>query len=87
MIGTRKDEEAAALKQFPGLAEVRKTLEEKTAESVAWKTFATALAVGTQNLAANEEKFGAKDEPQYQMTDIDEARKDGIMPISYQKAE
>jgi hypothetical protein len=54
---------------------------------MAWKTFATALAVGTQNLEKHKEKFEAEDEPQYQIIDINEARKDGIMPISYERPE
>ena len=45
------------------------------------------LAVGTQNLEENQKEFEANDQPQYQITDINQARKDGIMPISYQKAE
>jgi len=85
MIGGREHEEEAALKVMDGLNGIRAKLEKKTAESVAWKTFATALAVGTQNLERNKAKFEAEDEPQYQITDINEARKDGIMPISYEK--
>ena len=87
MIGSSKDEEGAALKKFEGLQDVRKTLDKKVAESTAWKTFVTALAVGTLNLEEHQKKFEANDQPQYQITDINQARKDGIMPISYQKAE
>ena len=85
MIGSREEQEAAALKAMTGLQEIRAKLDKKTAQSVAWKTFATALAVGTQNLQKNEAKFEAEDEPQYQITDINEARQDGIMPIAYLK--
>ena len=63
------------------------TWDKKVAESTAWKTFVTALAVGTLNLEEHEKKFEANDQPQYQITDINQARKDGIMPISYQRAE
>lgn len=87
MIGERKDEEEAALKVMDGLSEIRAKLDKKTAGSVAWKTFATALALGTQNLEKNKAKFEAEDEPQYQIVDVNEARKDGIMPISYEKPE
>ena len=87
MIGSQKEQEAEALKEFKGLEEIRATLDKKMAESTAWKTFATAAAVGTLTLEQNQKKFEAGDNPQYQITDIDEARKDGIMPISYQKAE
>ncbi len=87
MLGSSKDQEKEALDKFKGLQEVRGTLEKSVAESAAWKTFVTALAVGTLNLDENQAKFEVQDQPQYQITDIDEARKDGIMPISYQKAE
>ncbi len=85
MIGTREDEEKEALKLMDGLGELRGKLDKKVAQSVAWKTFATALALGTQNLEKNAKKFEAENEPQYQVTDIDDARHDGIMPIAYLK--
>ena len=47
-----------------------------------WKTFAKALQTGTEDLAKNKEKIDAAD-PNYQWIDLAEARKDGIMPISY----
>jgi hypothetical protein len=47
-----------------------------------WKTFAKALQTGTEDLARNKEKIEAND-PSYQWIDLAEARKDGIMPISY----
>lgn len=87
MLGSSKDQEKEALDKFKGLQEVRGTLEKSVAESAAWKTFVTALAVGTLSLDENQAKFEVQDQPQYQITDIDAARKDGIMPISYQKAE
>ncbi len=87
LIGTREDEEAEALKVFDGLRGIRASLDKKIAQSVAWKTFATALAVGTVRLEKNKEHFEAEDQPQYQIIDINEARTDGIMPISYEKAD
>lgn len=85
MIGSHDDQEVKALKVMDGLAEIRGTLDNKVAQSVAWKTFATALAVGSSNLEQNAAKFEAEDEPQFQITDIDDARADGIMPIGYVK--
>jgi hypothetical protein len=85
MIGSREDQEEKALEVMDGLREIRGTLDKKVAQSVAWKTFATALAVGTSNLVKNEAKFEGEDEPQYQITDINDARADGIMPIGYVK--
>jgi hypothetical protein len=87
MIGGREHEEKAALKAMDGLSEIRAKLDKKTAESLAWKTFATALALGTQNLEKHKEKFEAEDAPQYQVIDVNEARKDGIMPIAYERRE
>ncbi len=87
MIGSQKEQEAEALKEFKGLEEIRATLDKKMAESMAWKTFATAAAVGTLNAREEPEELRGGRQPQYQITDINEARKDGIMPISYQKAE
>ena len=87
LIGTREDQESDALKVFEGLGEIRSSLDKKVAQSVAWKTFATALAVGSQRLEKNKANFEAEDQPQYQIIDINEARQDGIMPISYEKAE
>ena len=84
-IGGREHEEKAALKVMDGLTDIRAKLDKKTADSHAWKTFATALALGTQTLEEHKEKFEAEDEPQYQVIDINEARKDGIMPIAYEK--
>ena len=42
---------------------------------------------GTQNLEKNKEKFEADDDPPLQIIDINEARGDGIMRISDEKAE
>ena len=78
------DDEVKVIKR---LRKVRDSLDAETKGSAAWMTFATAVAVGTQDLVANEEKFEAEDEPQYQITDINDARADGIMPISYLKNE
>ena len=85
MIGGREHEEKAALKAMDGLSGIRAKLDKKTGESLAWKTFATAIALGTQNLEKHKEKFEVDDEPQYQVIDVNEARKDGIMPIAYEK--
>lgn len=85
MLGSREDQEAQALKVMEVLGNIRSTLDSKVAQSVAWKTFATALAIGTSNLEKNRAKFESDDEPQYQITDINDARADGIMPIAYLK--
>ncbi len=86
LLGASMDEDEE-LEVVKILQDVRETLDEETADTDAWKTFSKAVATGTEDLVENDAKFEAEDEPQYQITDIDEARNDRIMPISYQKAE
>ena len=50
-----------------------------------WQTFAAAVAAGTGDLKKNQAKFDDEDEARYQVIEIDEARQEGIMPISYEK--
>lgn len=76
-----------ALKIMPELAEVQGNLDKKIANGEAWKSFAVAVATGTVNLAEKKENFDSGDDADYQITDVDEARQDGIMPISYTKSE
>lgn len=68
------------------LAAVRKSLSKETRESGAWKTFLAAFNVGTETLVKHEAKFEAQDDLDYQIIDINENRRDGIMPIAHQKA-
>ena len=79
--------EDADISGVTGLEEIHDALDEEIAEGDGWKSFVTALVVGSQNLSKNHAKFEAADDPQFQIIDIDESRKDGIMPISYMKAE
>ena len=46
---------------------------------------AAAVAVGTGDLKKNKAKFDDENEAAYQIIEIDEARADGIMPISSDK--
>ncbi len=73
--------------EMEALETVKESLDEETAESDGWKSFASAIATGTNKLEENWEKIEAEDDVQYQLTDVDESRKEGIMPISYQKSE
>jgi len=52
-----------------------------------WKTFTAALAIGTQDLVKNDDKFKAADEADYQLISILAARKLGILPIAFQSGE
>jgi hypothetical protein len=67
------------------LAEVRSAVDKKVLTSNAWKSFASAIATGTADLMKNAKKFEGGEDADYQITDIDAARADGIMPISYAK--
>ena len=62
--------------------QLAENLNEKVTESHAWKSFAGAVKTATDDLAKNQEKMDAGD-PEYQTIDIQEARDQGIMPISY----
>lgn len=71
---SQKEGEPAAL------TALREKLDESTRDSKAWKTFARAIQIASEDLAKNEDKFD-KDDPSYQKIDLEEAREDGIMPI------
>jgi hypothetical protein len=73
---TERDDDPAALKTL------RKKLEETVREGRDWKTFARAIQIATDDLGKNKDRFKAND-PNYQLIDLDEARTEGIMPISY----
>ena len=85
MLGTRAEEDEQKTKVIKALSGLRKSLDEETLDDSSWKTFAGAVAVGTEGLVKNAKRFEADDEPTYQITEIDAARKDGVMPISYEK--
>jgi hypothetical protein len=62
------------------LASLREKLDESVREGKAWKTFARAIQIASEDLEKNKEKFDAGD-PAYQLIDLEEARSEGIMPI------
>jgi hypothetical protein len=64
------------------LTALRGKLDEKVRGEKAWKTFARAIQIATDDLEKNKEKFAGND-ANYQMIDLDEAREEGIMPIPY----
>ncbi len=85
LLGSKPEKSAAQLPE--GLRNLEKKLGPKIAASDSWKTFAAAVVAGTANLQANAAKFEEEDSPEFQIIDLDEARKDGIMPIAYLKEE
>lgn len=69
------------LKDVPKLPE--KLL--KKEYNASFKTFQTALGIGTEDFVNNGEKFDAEDELDYQLVPITEAREFGIMPLASAK--
>ena len=82
MIGAGVSESEEKIKTIKPLRSLKGTLDNKTRASAAWRTFEAAVAEGTENLNNDRSKFEDDDNAEYQITDIDEARADGIMPIS-----
>lgn len=64
------------------LTTLRGKLDEKAREEKAWKTYARALQVATDDLEKNKANFEGEN-ANYQWIDLDEARTEGIMPIPY----
>ena len=62
------------------LTALREKLDESVRDTRAWKTFARAVQIASEDLEKNQDKFDAGD-PSYQLIDLDEAREEGIMPI------
>ncbi len=61
---------------------MRGKLDEKAREEKAWKTYARAIQIATDDLEKNKANFEG-DNANYQWIDLDEARTEGIMPIPY----
>jgi hypothetical protein len=62
------------------LTTLRGKLDEKARGEKAWKTFAKAIQIGTDDLEKNKDNFEGTN-ANYQFVDLDEARTEGIMPI------
>lgn len=82
MIGAAVSESEDKVKTIPPLRSLKEKLDKKTRESAPWRTFEAAVTEGTHNLNNDRAKFTDENNAAYQITDIDEARKDGIMPIA-----
>jgi hypothetical protein len=65
------------------LDNVAEQLSDTAVNSKAWKSFATAVTEGTDDLEKNGDKFDAGD-PDWQTIEIAKVRDDGIMPISFE---
>ncbi len=58
---------------------------DKWSQTNSWATFCAAVAMGNEDLAANEEKFN-KDDPDFQTVSIAAMRRLGILPIAFDKS-
>ncbi|MFN2475661.1 MAG: hypothetical protein ABR526_04885 [Chthoniobacterales bacterium] len=82
MIGAGVSESEEQVKTIAPLRSLKATLDKKTRESAPWRTFEAAVTEGTHNLNNDRGKFDDQNNAEYQITDINEARRDGIMPIA-----
>jgi hypothetical protein len=79
LIGGAGDEEIAEL---PG---VKNVVGDPWRKSESWLTFCAAVAMGDADLAENKEQFN-KDDIDYQVVSIAEARQMGVLPIAFDSA-
>jgi hypothetical protein len=82
MIGAGVSESEEKVKTIAPLRSLKEKLDPKMRASAPWRTFEAAVAEGTHNLDKDRAKFDDENNAEYQITDIDESRNDGIMPIS-----
>jgi hypothetical protein len=83
MIGGSPADDDEELEGVPEVIDqLAEDLDDEVTDGHAWKSFAGAVKKATDDLEENGEKMDEGD-PEYQMIDIQEARDEGIMPISY----
>ena len=83
MIGGSPADDEDELEGAPEVVDqLAEDLDDEVTDGHAWKSFAGAVKKATDDLEENGEKMDEGD-PEYQIIDIQEARDDGIMPISY----
>jgi hypothetical protein len=75
--------QSAAPEKFPKIKELAKLLEEKWLSEDSYAVFSTAVAVGTEDLTKNADKFAAEDEADYLLMSVTKARQMGILPIGF----
>jgi hypothetical protein len=80
LLGAEMDENADC--ELPGVTDV---VDDEWQATNSWRTFCTAIESATTDLAANADKFD-KDDPDYQLVRIKEARSDGVLPIAFDAA-
>ncbi len=77
LMGSARSEKFPKIKGLAGL------LEEKWLQEDSYAVFSTAIAMGTDDLTKNAEKFASEDEADYLLMSVTAARKMGILPIGF----
>lgn len=78
--GHKIDDEA--FENVEEIEELIDLVDESWFEELSWRSFNAAVMVGTNNLIEKEEQFAGPD-PTYQLIDIRDARRLGIVPIAF----
>ncbi|HEV3339631.1 MAG TPA: hypothetical protein VG125_04725, partial [Pirellulales bacterium] len=81
LIGSTADGETAEL---PGGGNV---VDGDWQAANSWGTFCAAVAMGSKDLVDNKNKFNDPADPNYQLIPIAAARRQGILPISFNSAD
>jgi hypothetical protein len=70
-----------------GLPGARDVVDDAWRETSSWGTFCDAVAMGSKDLADNKSKFNDPADADYQLIPIAAARRQGILPISFNSAD
>jgi hypothetical protein len=75
--------QSEAPEKFPKIKSLAALLDEKWLTEDSYAVFSSAIAVGTQDLTKNADKFAAEDEADYLLMSVTKARQMGILPIGF----
>ena len=75
--------QSAAPEKFPKIKSLAELLDEKWLQDDSYAVFSTAIAMGTEDLTKNADKFAAEDEADYLLMSVTKARQTGILPIGF----
>jgi len=81
LIGSQSDGETV------DLPDVEDVVDAEWRKKNSWGTFCAAIAMGCAGLAENQSKFAEASDPDYQLIPIAAARRQGILPISFNPAD
>ena len=81
LIGSQSDGETV------DLPDVEDVVDAEWRKKNSWGTFCAAIAMGCAGLAENQSKFAEASDPDYQLIPIAAARRQGILPISFNSAD